>query len=68
MKKEDLVEWIIENSEYLLTVRERMFKMNLYQIDKDYWEIYFHLELNIVTRAGKVTSHGLIKYLKGLSL
>ena len=63
MKKQDLVEWIIENGTYLVTVREDTFKINLYRVKKDHWEIYFNLRLNCVTRAGKVTLDGMNKFL-----
>jgi hypothetical protein len=63
MKKENLVEWILVNGKYLLTVRDDTFKINLYQVNKDYWEIYFNLKLNTITRVGKVTACGLVKFL-----
>lgn len=63
MKKVDLVEWIIENGNYLLTVKNDSFKINLYQVHKDYWEVYFNVSLNRVSRVGRVTEWGMKKYL-----
>lgn len=68
MKKEDLAEWIIENGKYLLTVRNDSFKINLYQVEEGYWETYFNLKLNGITRVGKVTSYGMKKFLRAIKI
>lgn len=66
MKKEDLVEWIIENGKYLLTIRDNRFKVNLYQVGSSYWEIYFDVKLARVSRAGIITRHAMKKYLDNI--
>lgn len=68
MKKEDLVDYILNNGKYLFTIRVEIFKINLYQINESYWEIHFNFTLNTVTRVGKVTEYGLKKYLPFINI
>lgn len=68
MNNDELVEWIIENGKYLLTLKGTRLKINLYELQGEYWEIYFDTEDNEVSRVNKVNSENLKKYLGVIDL
>lgn len=63
MSKQDLTDWLIDHGRYILTIRQGLYKINLYAVNGEYWEIFFNVELNKITRVGKVTAHGMNKFI-----
>lgn len=63
MSSEELAEWIIDNGNYLLTIKENSLKINLYYLNDEFYEIHFDTEKNSITHANKVSDGGIKRFI-----
>lgn len=61
-------ERIWEEGEFLITIEYYAFKINLYSVGKEFWEIYYHPIKNTIEKINKATVEDMNKYLNRIKL
>jgi hypothetical protein len=68
VSSEELAEWIIDNGNYLLTIKENSLKINLYYLNDEFYEIHFDTEKNSIINSVKVSRDAIKRFIDEIDL